>query len=52
MALQEAGVKHIISKAGDRYHKQILNKLNIDEVVFPEEFVGELTAKKILDMEQ
>ena len=52
MALQEAGVKHIIAKAGDRYHKQILNKLNIDEVVFPEEFVGELTAKKILDMEQ
>lgn len=50
MALQEAGVKYIIAKAGDKFHKQILNKLNIDEVVFPEEYVGELTARKILDM--
>lgn len=52
MALQEAGVKYIIAKAGDRYHKQVLNKLNIDEVVFPEEFVGELTAKQIIEMEE
>lgn len=51
IALQEAGVKYIIAKAGDRYHRQVLNKLNIDEVVFPEEFVGELTAKQILEME-
>ena len=28
----------------------LLEKLNISEVVFPEEFVGELTAKKILDI--
>lgn len=49
MALQDAGVKYIIAKAGDTFHKQILNKLNIDEVVFPEEYVGELTAKKILE---
>ena len=48
MALQEAGVKCIIAKAGDKFHKKVLEKLNVDEVVFPEEFVGELTAKKIL----
>lgn len=35
MELQEAGVKHIIAKAGDKHHRQILQKLNIDEVVFP-----------------
>ena len=50
MALEEAGVKYIIAKAGDKYHKKVLQKLNISEVVFPEEFVGELTAKKILEI--
>lgn len=50
LALQEAGVKYIIAKAGDKMHKQVLKKLNIDEIVFPEEFVGELTAKKIISM--
>ncbi len=51
MALQEAGVKYIIAKAGDKMHKQVLQKLNINEIVFPEEFVGELTAQKIIDMQ-
>ena len=49
MALREAGVKHIIAKAGDKFHKKVLEKLDIDEVVFPEEYVAELTAKKILE---
>lgn len=52
MALKDAGVKHIIAKAGDKFHKQVLNKLEIDEVVFPEELVGELTAKEILEMDE
>ena len=51
MALKEAGVKYIIAKAGDKFHKQVLKKLDIDEVVFPEEYVGEITAQNILDME-
>ena len=50
MALQEAGVKYIIAKAGDKFHKKVLEKLNVNEVVFPEEYVGELTAEKILKM--
>lgn len=50
LALQEAGVKYIIAKAGDKLHKKVLEKLNINEVVFPEEFVGEITAQNILDM--
>lgn len=49
MALQDAGVKYIVAKAGDKFHKKVLEKLGIDEVVFPEEYVGELTARKILD---
>ena len=49
MALREAGVKHIIAKAGDKIHKKVLEKLDIDEVVFPEEYVAELTANKILE---
>ena len=52
LALQEAGVKYIIAKAGDKLHKKVLEKLNINEVVFPEEFVGEITAKNILDMKE
>lgn len=51
LALQEAGVKYIIAKAGDKMHKQVLEKLNVNEVVFPEEFVGEMTAKNIIDMQ-
>ena len=49
MALQDAGVKHIIAKAGDKFHKKVLEKLGIDEVVFPEEYVAEITANKILE---
>ena len=52
LALQEAGVKHIIAKAGDKFHKKVLEKINVNEVVFPEEFVGELTAKNILEMKE
>ncbi len=51
MELQEAGVKHIIAKAGDKHHRQILQKLNIDEVVFPEEYVGEITAQNIIEID-
>lgn len=49
MALREAGVKYVIAKAGDKFHKKVLEKLNIDEVVFPEEYVAEITANKILE---
>lgn len=49
MILQESGVKRIIAKAGNKLHKDILEKLNIDEVVFPEEYVAEMTAQKIID---
>lgn len=51
MILEECGVKYIIAKAGSKLHKDILNRLNINEIIFPEEYVGELTAEKIINLD-
>ena len=51
LALQDAGVKYIIAKAGDKMHKQVLEKISVNEVVFSVDFFGELTSKKILEFE-
>ena len=48
LALKESKVKYIIAKAGDKMHKEILEKLDINEIVLPEEYVGILTAKNII----
>ena len=47
LALKESKVKYIIAKAGDKMHKEVLEKLDINEIVLPEEYVGILTAKNI-----
>ena len=52
IALQEGGVKHVIAKAGNKYHKEVLKKINISEIVFPEEIVGEMTANSIINSEE
>lgn len=52
MILKEAGVKYIIAKAGDKLHKDVLEKLEINEIVFPEEYVANLTVDKILNSEE
>ncbi len=52
IALQDAGVKHIIAKAGNKYHKRVLEKINVDEVIFPEEIVGDMTADNILKLDE
>ena len=49
LALKEAGVEHIIAKAGDKLHKKILEKLDVDEIVLPEEYMGIMTARNILE---
>ena len=36
MNLQEAGVKHIIAKAINEPHKRVLEKLDIQDILFPE----------------
>ncbi len=49
LALKEANVKYIIAKAGDKMHKEVLEKLDINEIVLPEEDVGILTAENIIN---
>ena len=39
----------LIAKAGDKLHKRILEKLDVDEIVLPEEYMGIMTAKNILE---
>ena len=51
LALKEAGIKYIIAKAGDRMHKRVLEKLEINEIVLPEEYMGIMTAKNIIKKE-
>lgn len=48
LVLKEAGVNYVIAKAGDKLHKRILEKLDVDEIVLPEEYLGIMTAKSIL----
>ena len=48
LALKEAGVNYVIAKAGDKLHKKILEKLDVNEIVLPEEYMGIMTAKNIL----
>lgn len=52
LALKEAGVSYVIAKAGDKLHKRILEKLDVDEIVLPEEYMGIMTAKSILDSKE
>ena len=52
LALKEAGVGYIIAKAGNKLHKQILKKLDVDEIVLPEEYLGIMTAKNIIENEE
>lgn len=49
IALKEAGVNYVIAKAGSQLHKRILEKLDVDEIVLPEEYMGIMTAKNILE---
>lgn len=50
LALKETNIKYIISKAGDKMHKEVLKKLDIDEIVLPEEYMGIMTAENIVKM--
>ncbi len=52
LALKEAGVNYIIAKAGNQLHKRILEKLEVDEIVLPEEYMGIMTAKNILESKE
>lgn len=47
LALKEAGVKHIISKAMNHIHERALYKIGADRVVLPEEAMGRRVARNI-----
>lgn len=49
LELQEAGVKFIIAKSGDSLHAKVLEKLNIDEIISPEEYVASMTVRSIME---
>lgn len=49
MELREAGVKYIIAKVGSKTQKQILEKLDVDEIIFSEEYAGITTAREIIE---
>ena len=47
MNLQELGVKHIVCKAHDETHRQVLNKLGADRVVIPEQENADRLARSL-----
>ncbi len=52
--LKELGVKEVVARAGNQRHKNVLEKLGADMVVFPEQDMGEkladtLMRKNVLD---
>ena len=48
LILKEAGVSKIICKAQNRQHGKVLEKIGATQVVYPEEFMGERVASKVL----
>lgn len=49
LTLKENNVNHIIAKVGDKNHRKVLEKIGVDEIIFPEEYLGKIVAKKIMD---
>lgn len=49
LALKDANIPKIIAKAGDRMHRKVLEKINVDEIVLPEEELGYVTARRIIN---
>ena len=47
MTLKENGVSKVIAKAGSKMHSKVLTKIGVDEIVFPEEYMGEVIADNI-----
>lgn len=49
LTLKENDVNHIIAKVGDKNHRKVLEKIGVDEIIFPEEYLGTIVAKKIIE---
>lgn len=49
LTLKENGVTKIIAKVGDKNHRKVLEKIGVDEIIFPEEYLGRMVANEIMD---
>lgn len=49
LTLKENNVSKVIAKVGDKNHRKVLEKIGVDEIIFPEEYLGNLIAKKIIE---
>jgi trk system potassium uptake protein len=48
MLLKELGVKKVITKALNKNHGQVLNRIGVDWVIYPERDMGERVAHQLL----
>lgn len=48
MLLKELGVKKVIAKALSKNHGQVLNKIGVDWIIYPERDMGERVAHQLL----
>ncbi len=48
LTLKENNVSKIIAKVGDKNHRKVLEKIGVDEIIFPEEYLGLMIADKII----
>ena len=49
LTLKENNVNRIIAKVGDKNHRKVLEKIGVDEIIFPEEYLGKMVASKIIN---
>lgn len=49
LTLKENNVNKVIAKVGDKGHRKVLEKIGVDEIIFPEEYLGKLIARKIIE---
>lgn len=48
LTLKENNVTKIIAKVGDKNHRKVLEKIGVDEIIFPEEYLGRMVADQII----
>ena len=51
LTLKENNVTKIIAKVGDKNHRKVLKKIGVDEIIFPEEYLGKMVADEIMENE-
>lgn len=48
LTLKENGVDKVIAKVGNKSHRKVLEKIGVDEIIFPEEYLGKIVSQKII----